>query len=299
MNSEAKIILRLPLLLRLFFLLFPVLLLIVSAALKTHVLLAVPSPEFLISGSFPLTLSVVWLEFLLAAWLASRWQPKLATLTAVAVFTIFAMVSLFKLSRGATNCGCFGAFQTSPWLSLTLDLAAIVCLVFNYSLPQHSGRQWVTSVFGLAAIVCLLQVALVTRFSPFLSSGEIIFDGYSGITFLEPSKWVEKEFPLIPWLENGDQLKQGRWTVFLLISQCDLCHEVLKTLPKNNGEVRVAVIEFPPYLVPRADEKADAFYFQIDAEKKWFVAAPVKLETRDGIVTAVTTRDEIKSDIAN
>ncbi|MEQ1904790.1 MAG: MauE/DoxX family redox-associated membrane protein [Pirellulaceae bacterium] len=297
MSPAEKHTRRLAWLFRLPFFLFPVFLLVVSAALKTHVLLAVPFPEFFIGGSFLLTLWVVWMEFFLAAWLASRWRSRWAKLAAVVVFTIFALISIFKLTQGATNCGCFGAFQTSPWLSLALDVAAITCLSFNFSYEQNSSRRFVATIFALAALICFVQIALVIRFSPLLKSGEIDFDGYGGIAFLEPSKWEGKKFPLIRWLENGDQLREGSWTVFLLISECELCHEVQKTLPITTDEVRVAIVEFSPHSELRTEERVDAVYFQIDDEKKWFVAAPVRLEVRNGIVNSVTTRDEIKSSL--
>ena len=297
MNSETKSKLRLSLLFCPSFILFPILLLVVSAALKTHVLLAVPSREFFVGGSFPLTLVVVWLEFLLAAWLASRWQPKLAGLLALVVFSVFAVVSTFKLSQGVANCGCFGAFQTSPWLSLTLDLAAIACLVISYSVPENCDRTWASVVLGLAILICLVQGALVIKFSPRLSSGDIVFDGYGGIAFLEPDKWLEKELPLLPWLENSEQLREGRWTVFLLISQCELCHKVLATMPENLKDTRIAIVEFPPYPESTTEVSTAAVYFQVDAHRNWFVTAPVRLEIFDGIVTSVTNREEIKTSL--
>ncbi len=278
---------------------FPVVLLVVSAVLKTHVLLAAPASELLIGGSFVVTLFVTWLELFLAAWLASRFQPRLSVWVGMVVFSIFGLVSFLKVLQGSTNCGCFGAFETSPWLSLTIDLVAIFCLNLNRLRSEAeeskpASRRRVSCVWWCALTICLLQIGLIMRFSPFLKSDEIAFDGISGIAFLEPSKWIGKKFPLTPFVENGSQLDEGKWTIFLLVSQCELCHAVLDSVPSSPKETRIAVLEIPPFSDDKHDSKSSAVFFRLDAERKWYATAPVKLEVQNGVVLSVTTRDEIK-----
>ena len=44
------------------------------------------------------------------------------------LYTLLAGVSVYLIAVGQPSCGCFGRVEVSPWISLSLDLAAVALL---------------------------------------------------------------------------------------------------------------------------------------------------------------------------
>ena len=89
-------------------------LLIVAAALKGHQLLTEPLANQDVWSYRPVLILLVECELALGLWLVSGLLPRLAWLTALACFSFFCVVTLYKALTGAASCGCFGAVRVPP-----------------------------------------------------------------------------------------------------------------------------------------------------------------------------------------
>lgn len=119
--------------------------------------------------------------------------------------------------------------------------------------------------------------------------------GESSIVVLDPEKWLGKPFPLRDYIDLGEQLVNGRWTVVLYHQSCPKCqtlvaeYEALSedTLSFDDKD-RVALIEIPPFAAKRTDRqiaKSSLHYGRLFHDRDWFAQTPVVLEIVDGVVT--------------
>jgi hypothetical protein len=143
-------------------------LLISAAALKGHALWNHPLSSDFLLGSRTAELGVIYGEALLGLWLLTGWPWPLVWLMNFAVFTLFAMRSVWQTWESHASCGCFGQVQVAPWVTLLIDLAALALLglirphKLNWNaLRQHAlaRRLWVplaTSAVLLAGGICFL-----------------------------------------------------------------------------------------------------------------------------------------------
>jgi hypothetical protein len=110
-------------------------------------------------------------ECLLGLWLISGFYRRPALVAALVTFVTFSAVNFFLGVLGRPSCGCFGNVQVNPWYVFTLDLLAVIAII--YSRPWEGLLQGVRG-FGLPKALCGLAVSL------------LLFTG-SGLAFLSPS----------------------------------------------------------------------------------------------------------------
>jgi hypothetical protein len=128
-------------------------LLLAAAGLKAHGLALEPTGEHTLLSSPRLQIATVEVEVLLGLWLLSGQARRAAWAVALGFFGILAGVSLYLALIGQRSCGCFGEVQVSPWLTLSLDVAAIVALVIWRPRAEDRGVQasWFGPVLKTAA----------------------------------------------------------------------------------------------------------------------------------------------------
>ena len=232
---------------------------LVSSAGRVSVLSAftlIPSKVASIISKKPLFLFIfILFELLFAAFLITGVFPQQVWIATIALFTLFCFVSLSKVAAGELNCGCLGdKIRVSPWVMVLVDLAAAVGLCFckavRFMKPSLSVKRILT-----AAV--FWTVAAVPVFSAFFSrdaGGSVLLgteytrgDGRRAI-LLEPDKWPEGEFPLLPFIEPAEVrslLRSGTWTVVIYRSGCPKCRQVKEFLAKEN-EPHVVFLEILP-----------------------------------------------------
>ena len=79
--------------------------------------------------------------------------------------------------------------------------------------------------------------------------------GGGKVVVLELEKSIGKPFPLLPYVDKHEQLRNGKWSVLLYHRDCVRCQQILPLhgqgmLDNTNAsrtEVRVAFLELPPY----------------------------------------------------
>ena len=194
-------------------------------------------------------------ELFFAACLISGIFPRQIWMATIILFAFFCFISLIKALAGEASCGCFGnTIRISPWYMALLDLAVVIGLCFCKAVRFVKAPVSVRRILAAAAI---WTVAAVPVFSAFLShdAGSSVLlgteytrgDGRRTI-LLEPDKWPEGEFPLLPFIEPAEVrslLKSGSWTVVIYRNGCPKCREV-KDFLAGQGAAHVIFLEILP-----------------------------------------------------
>lgn len=282
-------------------------LLLVAAVLKCWQLTTEPVIGNSWLDSRWLLMATVEFELFFGLWLLAGILPKPTWAAAVACFSLFTCVSLYKALSGHASCGCFGRVQVNPWFTSTLDLAIVASLLrwrpsSTSPLPPGEGKGEGSQTLSLVPITAVLLLWLAAglpaayamgSYSPTTLSdaGDII--GNAEIVVLEPEKWIGKRFPLLDYIDIGDKLKEGKWLVLLYHHNCPKCQETIKDLRqviRPLGIQQVALVEMPPY--GDSDGVANSSGMQLvhgrlddTRVKEWFAETPILLESHDGYVT--------------
>ncbi len=102
---------------------------LIAGYLKAHqvsMIMAVPTGLW---SSPLLRLAQVEFEYGLGLWLLSGLFPKMAHRAATGCFAVFSCFLLYKVIRGETTCGCFGAIEFLPAVALVFDILAVGVLL--------------------------------------------------------------------------------------------------------------------------------------------------------------------------
>jgi hypothetical protein len=305
------------------------LILLAAAALKARQLATEPIFGSGLLESRWFLIAAVEFELLFALWLLSTLLPSpsgrgaggegiLTWLLSVALFSIFACVSLYKALSGYASCGCFGNLQVNPWHTAMFDMVVLCALVYfrpagAKGLPSPFGKgaggegaaarvsvlaqpsARLAIVLGLWFLFGVPSALAMSAFAPAALSdaGEIIGEG--NIVVLEPEKWIGKRFPLLDYIDSGDKLKAGRWLVFLYEPDCAKCQAVIRSaapIAYDVGVQRIALVAIRPFVaddnIPCA-ESLQLLRAQLSGVSEWFTETPV----------GVLIQDEVAVDVIN
>lgn len=282
------------------------LVLLAAAGLKGHQLLTEPVVGDGLLHARWLLIGIVEFELVFGLWLLAGVFPRATWRFALACFTCFAGVSLFKALSGEASCGCFGRVAVNPWYTFTLDMAAVAALL--YWRPNKGGgavareaRCLPWRLSGLASASMLLGIPLAVAMGSYSattlsSTGEILGD--SEFVVLEPEEWIGKPFPLLDYIDIGSEISCESCVLLLYHYDCSNCQEAIEKYEALSLELavkgersRVALIEMPPY-DPAGDSSTrrntPCMRGRLDAVKEWFVETPLVLHLREGMVASVS-----------
>ncbi len=238
-------------------------------------------------------------EAALGVWLLLGWFGRAAWITSLAAFSLFAAYSAYGALAGWANCGCFGAVELSPWITLGMDAVVVVALLVwrppaaaNAQLP----RQW-PAVAGLAMTVAvLLGGAVLDAGGQPQGGNEVVANPALLDGPVDPQSWPGKPLPLLEMIDIGDQLKEGRWQVMFYRHDCPHCVEMIEAWlsgpPAPAGAIGWgrALVEIPPYGNLPAAEKAAARQWKmghLSDARRWRFRSPQFVELADGVVQQV------------
>jgi len=218
-------------------------------------------------------------------------------------FVGFSCVTLYKGLSGEASCGCFGKVEISPWYTLVFDVLASGALVLwrpaNVNSPDPAGppvvRHWRRLSFPAAAIflICLSAGYAMAGFEPTRVSDSGMIEGEGNLVVLEPEKWVGKPFPLIKYIDIGEQLRNGRWKVVLYHHDCQRCQEVIPIYERSAELLstgwpktpRIALIELPPFAQPGRSlisERSPCLSGRLANTFQWFLETPTIISLTNG-----------------
>jgi len=235
------------------------------------------------------TFALILFEFAFAAWLLTGWLPRFTWWLAAACFAAFALVAGAKTLSGQRDCGCFGAVHLPPILALAIDLVALVALGLcrssivgpNSMRPHFAG---LVLLVGLPAVAQrwvsnesqLVQVAPGVR----VSAGVGIVD-----SIVDPSQWTPgMPFALLPYIDVGEELGAGDWTVVLMRPGCASCEALAQQLASTPSPSTVTVSVAP--LRHDGNEWARGY---LRGPHEWLIDTPLVLKVRGGLFVGLVS----------
>lgn len=283
--------------------------LLIAAALKGYAVATEPIIGTGILGTRWFAIAVVNVEMFCGMWLLLSWLPVWTWRGAVALFSLFAVISVSKIIAGEASCGCFGRVPVSPWWTLGFDLVAMGALVWAWpmgctDLASKDGTGARGYAMGMPAIAFLaIAVAanvLLSSYRPSFLAEDGVIVGDSGVVVLEPEKWVGKPFPLLKYIDIGDQLATGQWRVLLYHHDCPTCQEVVRSYLTTGSDTHSrqrAIVEFPPFELMSVHMMAHGLLRgKISSERNWFFESPLELFLADGYVSGLSGEREAHGD---
>jgi hypothetical protein len=268
-------------------------------------------------------IAFVEFELLLGVCLVSGLFPVASWWVALATFSTFAVAAAGKAIAGASSCGCFGRLPTSPWLSFSIDVAAVAGLIclgrpkLEHSAalalsaagdsPWASGPlgprlfpTYVLAVWIVAAVPIGILAARGPERAPFATIGHRVGD----VVIVEPERAVGQPFELGRYMDIGDQIAHGRWLFVLYRAGCPDCHSLISHLRgtgfRREANVQVALVGVPPDVAESTPSPADVRWGALTAEVGWFVTTPsVFWVVNNRVMVASTGIDGILEEFAS
>lgn len=285
--------------------------LLLAAGMKAYQIATAPLPPVMQGSVFTplleifnnrhLLMLVVVGEILFATVLIAGVWRRWTWLLSVLCFSAFTLVSLMKGLSGESSCGCFGTITINPWATMVFDLVIVVLLFvfrerspWKFTFTESDRKKLITA---LVAWLVLAGPALYAMFSlkqqvhATLGTEFIGPDG-NPMILLEPETWIGKELPLLSHFiqpNNSDQLKQGKWNLLLIHTDCPQCRQMMADLEAKQAD-QIAVVVVPSH--PNERNPRTPFpLFTLDTKNAWFVTTPCVVKLSDGV--CVATGDSI------
>jgi len=231
--------------------------------------------------------ALVEAELILGAWLISGIAPRISHVAALLAFSCFLIAACYEVTLRARSCGCFGPVPMDPRLTAILDTAALIVLLSCRQACQLSG-EIPRAVRGFTVLVgCAVALAAPAFMYRPPDTRRVIF--------LEPDRWQGNEFPVLRYINDGGELREGNWLVMLYRHDCPTCEAAMpaylelakRVSHRRKAATRIAFVELPPYESNPA-HTPDAHWFALANSKEWAGATPIVVLLGDGIVkTAV------------
>jgi len=235
-------------------------------------------------------IGLVEFEVAFGLWLLTGLAPRATRILALGCFGAFAAFSLWKGLSGASSCGCLGRLRLNPWLIFAVDVAAVAALAWFR--PQGAGPTprsdparlffWATFAFWGGAIGAWA-----------MTSGQ---EWDSQAVVVRPGKWVGACFPLLEFIDVGEELAEGEWVLVFHRHDCPRCKIEIPKYDQKSREAarqgvgpRYALIEVPPYGYGDGDARPVAsdspcVVGRLDASRIWVLSTPMEMSLRDCVV---------------
>lgn len=229
-------------------------------------------------------------EIILGTILIFGCSTRLMKVIVVALGVVFAAISALNLINGVESCGCFGAISISPSLAFVVDILIVALgAKWKRSDGPSGNKTQLFIAFGAllpAGVIGYLvywsySLTRIGDFGDIATSGLIVVDG--------TEEWVGIQLPLLPYMEQVEEVYSGRWMVFLYSTECGDCELVRERLLKSDA--RLCFCEVPPV----KDHSLSHLFLasSLDANHDWFVVTPLVYELENGTVKDILSREEL------
>lgn len=240
-------------------------------------------------------------------------MPRLARPVAIAMLVGFVPVLIGDLALGASSCGCFGAVQVPPWVTLVIDvglLAGVVLLgrharslSMASSLPTWqvlAAGLWTVVSFSVALFVSPSNGAVNGAASPSATSqaaeeapapaAALPADGYYLPKY---EQWLGRpwsEVPIAAWIQGApDDLDQGTRYVMFYRLDCEHCHELMEVYFADSVPAPTLAVAVPerdgfPTLNVQPFPCTDCATAELPDGVDWFLQTPALIRLEDGVV---------------
>jgi hypothetical protein len=242
--------------------------------------------------------------------------PPLARLIGLLMLAAFMPILAGDILVGASSCGCFGALQVNPWITLVTDVTFFVLLaVLGRREPRLRWRPEVSALrIVVAGFLCLVSVALAFGIpSPLRSAADA--EGVvsteveertavpaDGFYLPDYASWIGRPFSdleIAGWIDGlPADLQAGQHYVMFYRKDCEHCHELLElyfasgvpapttavAVPERDGWPTENVQDFPCVECGRAE---------LPMGVDWFIKTPALVRLSDGIVECAAEVDAV------
>jgi hypothetical protein len=127
-----------------------------------------------------------------------------------------------------------------------------------------------------------------------LSTEYVVAQGmtkFGNVYLLDVESWVGRSFPLLDYVDVGEELKSNRWQVLLYRHDCPRCESALRQLTVDRA-MNLAVVSVPPHtaITKRVDVERDKVVLgRLPDRGTWILETPTVVELSNGVVVSVTT----------
>jgi hypothetical protein len=240
--------------------------------------------------------------------------PGLARPVGLLVLGAFLPVLISELLMGSASCGCFGAVEVHPAITLTLDLGFFLGLwVLGRNVPslktttmQPTWRVLAVGFWTIASIVLAFGVPTSSSDqAPNAETGTAAAAAIPAEGYYLPQydQWIGTpwdDIQLSTWMRNApEDLDSGQHYMLFYRKDCEHCHELMEaffTGPLTTPTTAVAVPERTGFPEVGVQEFAcDACRLaELPSGVDWFLATPVLVRLLDGVVecAAEVTADD-------
>lgn len=235
--------------------------------------------------------------------------PPLARLVGIASLGAFLPVLVGDVLLGATSCGCFGAVEIHPGITLVVDLGFLLGLIF---LGRGVRMLALTSTLKTSRVVAVGLWSMVSVLAAFGFAGGARTEGVSvtddpvdgrsmvaatlptdGYYFPQYEAWLGRPFreiEIASWVRGlPEDLDTGPQYIIFYRKDCEHCHELLElyfsgALPQPTTAIAVPErIGFPTENL-QPFSCSECRVAELPAGIDWFMKTPVLVRLADGVV---------------
>jgi hypothetical protein len=239
--------------------------------------------------------------------------PPLARWTGIVMLAAFIPVLIGDLALGASSCGCFGAVEISPWITLVTDVTFFLgLLLLGRRVPKlELTASLPTQGVVAAGLWSLASVALAFGLRPAVhppSAGAagvsntpqvmtLPADGYYLPDYQSWQGRLFSDLDIASWIVGlPDDIASGSQYVIFYRKDCEHCHELMElffsgalplpttavAVPERGGFPTENLQPFPCLECRTAE---------LPAGVDWFLQTPVLVRLADGRVECVSEVD--------
>jgi len=235
--------------------------------------------------------------------------PPLARWIGVAMLATFLPVLIGDLALGASSCGCYGAIEVNPWVTLVIDVTFLLGLLI---LGRREPRLAMTRdlptlkvlIAGVWSLLCVVVAFGLSAPAATVNGGSE--DGSvevgSGVARAMPANgyympqyqdWIGRQFrelEVASWTMNlPDDLENGLQYIIFYRKDCEHCHELMELYFSGSLDTPATAIAVPerggfPTENLQAFDCPECRLAELPAGIDWFLQTPVLVRLLDGVV---------------
>jgi hypothetical protein len=245
--------------------------------------------------------------------------PPIARWVGIAMLGAFIPVLVGDIALGASSCGCFGALQVNPWITMVMDVTFFLGILI---LGRREPRLALTAtlptwnvvaagLWSIAAVALAFGIGMGTAAkagavgdgdSDGAGSVSLPADGYY---LPQYDAWIGQPFrdlEIASWIMGlPEEIDTGQQFVIFYRKDCEHCHELMEVFFSGSLEyptTAVAVPERDGYptenIQPLACTECRAA--ELPAGVDWFLQTPVLVRLMDGYVECAAEVDSSAPD---
>lgn len=240
-------------------------------------------------------------------------SARLARPVGLVLLGLFVPILVAGVAMGSASCGCFGAVSVPPLVTLVVDAGLLVMLwLFGGRAPSLAWRRELPALSTVLAglfVVASFMIGFGAGGAWLSSNGEEASPARTDGTVALPSEgfylpdydaWLGRpwhELPVAKWVQGeGRIVGQGVEYVMFYRKDCEHCHELMEVwfrpaVPAPTLAIAVPERDGYPEIGLQPFVCDDCSLAELPMGVDWFLATPVLVRVRDGVVECAAEVD--------